>query len=46
MSVPDGSIIVSFPYDEPYQQYIMMLLWNNPEVYTSEYMSAVTDRAT
>lgn len=41
----DGSIIVSFPYDEPYQQYIMMLVWNNPEVYTSEYQLAVTDRA-
>lgn len=41
----DGSIIASFPYAEPYQQYIMMLVWNNPEVYTSEYQLAVTDRA-
>lgn len=43
--VADGSIIASFPYAEPYQQYIMMLVWNNPEVYTSEYQLAVTDRS-
>ena len=40
----DGSIMIVSHLPEPYNAYIVIIFWNNPQAYTKEFMSGTTAR--
>ena len=41
----DGTIVALFHLPNPYNNIVINILWNNPQVYTTEFMAGMTQRA-